>query len=69
MNVAGLGGKSPAVGAVLIGPRPHKKDHIRVVDEAAQFLRTASRARAAIVLDITEGAKPILAKLRSRQSQ
>jgi len=48
---------------------PHKKDHIRVVDEAAQFLRTASRARAAIVLDITEGAKPILAKLRSRQSQ
>ena len=30
--------------------------------------RDGEGARAAIVLDITEGAQPILAKLRSRQS-
>jgi hypothetical protein len=31
--------------------------------------RDSEGARAAIVLDITEGAQPILAKERSRQSQ
>jgi hypothetical protein len=39
-------------------------------ESASDPIRASGRpmARAAIVLDITEGAQPILAKLRSRQS-
>jgi DNA-binding GntR family transcriptional regulator len=44
-----------------------KHPHLDVIRSLER--RDGEGARAAIVLDITEGAKPILAKLRSRQSQ
>jgi DNA-binding GntR family transcriptional regulator len=44
-----------------------KHPHLEVIRSLER--RDGEGARAAIVLDITEGAQPILAKLRSRQSQ